>query len=929
MEWVLILGLVVWAVLLHTRVSGLEKRVAAQDILLKALRGAAPSAAGVTPAKATPAVAAAGPALREAAPAAERLAAARDLAMGVIVESTAPRRKAAPAPKDAPAPVARAAPGPRPDDQEGTIASWLSENGLAWVGGGALTLGGLLLVAYAAQRGFFTPGMRLAAAMALGFGLVGASEWIRRKGVGAGAQHRLAAAVTAGAGAATLYGAVLAAHAVYHYIDVPTATALLALVSLGLLGLSFLHGEPLGLLALGGGYAAPLIGLDPGWDQPILFAYLILVTVTGTAVSMRRDWTSAMTLAVAATGLWAVARAFSGDHIGPALLALTPAALALAWAASGRGRPARTDKGWVVSALAPLTSGFAMASIALLALWLTWPAGADLDVAAVAAVVLAAMAALAVRRRLAPGLLYAGAAASALIGFVLLLAHRFVLDGGWGSSMGSAATCVAVSLLAGAAGLFAVRRSEESNVVAVAAAVPPVVVIAALTAALPGDKIWTTALAATAAAALAGGAAYLSRSAKDVRRDLELGVWVAAAAMSLFIALQGGVHAHLLPIAYALAATGIALLARRLGWSATSGAAMAAGVLALAAMLSVAFATAVLEGDLSSMELAGVTVATAGLLAAGWTLVRRREDLLNAAEALGTAALVAGLIGAFWLLQQWSQGRGAPLDHLTEASLGTLLLLLAGLAVISPAGRGSGVIGRWRTHVFLIAGIAHAALFQVLSFNPLWDADSQARGWPIANTLLLAYLAPAAVLAFCRDPDPPGRRRLARTLCACRFRLRRSVAAHGDPPPVPRAGHGRRRPATSLERGRRLWARSPARGPGGAAVCGLARRARRPSAQPRPGPRPRPRRRLGQPRPFAIYLRRGGEPLVGADRGAAHAGSGRAAVRTLCGRRGGGGLARLAGRATGLDAAPVGRDGRRPGAALRADHALDPLVLPG
>ena len=146
--------------------------------------------------------------------------------------------------------------GPDPREQ---VAAWLSENGLAWMGGGVLALGGLFLVAYAAQRGFFTPAMRIAGAIVVGFVLLAVSEWLKRQADRYASGHRLAAAAAAGAGAATLYAAAWASYWLYDFIGLGLAGGLLGLISFGLLALSFRHGEPLAILAVGGALMAPAI----------------------------------------------------------------------------------------------------------------------------------------------------------------------------------------------------------------------------------------------------------------------------------------------------------------------------------------------------------------------------------------------------------------------------------------------------------------------------------------------------------------------------------------------------------------------------------------------------------------------------------------------------------------------------------------------
>ncbi|MEJ0066216.1 MAG: DUF2339 domain-containing protein [Caulobacteraceae bacterium] len=94
------------------------------------------------------------------------------------------------------------APPPRPSrpppastPSRATIERWLAEKGLAWIGGSALVIGGAFLVGYAAQRGFFTPQMRIIAAAALGLALLGVGELIRRRKLAGFGENRLAAGI--------------------------------------------------------------------------------------------------------------------------------------------------------------------------------------------------------------------------------------------------------------------------------------------------------------------------------------------------------------------------------------------------------------------------------------------------------------------------------------------------------------------------------------------------------------------------------------------------------------------------------------------------------------------------------------------------------------------------------------------------------------
>src|SRR6185312_3744474 len=132
------------------------------------------------------------------------LAKLQRLAAGLPPTPTTAPPAAAPAP-----PILRPASAPAPREPRiarGAIEAWLSERGLAWIGGSALVIGGAFLVGYAAQHGFFTPPLRIAAATLLWLLLVGAGEAIRRGRLAGFGGHKLAAGVCAGSGAAVLYG---------------------------------------------------------------------------------------------------------------------------------------------------------------------------------------------------------------------------------------------------------------------------------------------------------------------------------------------------------------------------------------------------------------------------------------------------------------------------------------------------------------------------------------------------------------------------------------------------------------------------------------------------------------------------------------------------------------------------------------------------
>src|SRR5579872_3104477 len=134
MVWLAVLALAIWVLVEHGRTTKLADEFAR---LRARLAGEAPT------------------------PTATRPAAPITTAQRVAPE---PALIAVPSPPPAP-PAQRPA---APAITRAAVETWLSEKGLAWIGGSALVIGGALLVGYAVRRGIFTPMLRLAAAAALG-----------------------------------------------------------------------------------------------------------------------------------------------------------------------------------------------------------------------------------------------------------------------------------------------------------------------------------------------------------------------------------------------------------------------------------------------------------------------------------------------------------------------------------------------------------------------------------------------------------------------------------------------------------------------------------------------------------------------------------------------------------------------------------------
>ncbi|WP_340644941.1 DUF2339 domain-containing protein [Phenylobacterium sp.] len=722
MEWVLILAVAAWLFVQGRELSSLKRRL---DVAERALdtrrREQLDEIVSVLP-EASPAERSPEPPKTAAAP----------------IPDALPARKLAQAAVSAPEVVARKSAKPRQ-----SAAAWLSENGLAWLGGGALALGGLFLVTYAVQRGVFTPQLRLIAAVVTGLAMIAASEAMRRLKRG----NALAAALAAGAGSATLYGAIWAAERLYGFIDLATAGPLLGLISAGLLGLAFRHGAPLALLAVAGGYGAPLI-TGGVWNAAPLVTYLAVILLAGHAVSALRRWGEVGLVTTAGAMIWVVVSAADWPGAPPAILVvLTPVAAATAgWWLSRRPREAAPSARPDIRD-PNLGAGITLAAASVLSLvvWNSFPASLPWLPALTAAILAALGAALAVRR-LAPPEVTAFPFAAAVLGVMIMragigpladvLTHHAQV---WTALLPVA--LIAAGLLAGVH-----AQTRAAGIAAAAGAVSAALCLAIGATGL--HLIWPT-LAWIAPAVgvvlVAFGATALARRSDAPNTDLSVALWIWSGAYVLIQALYQGLDPRGLPTAYGVMVLAVVLLHLRLGWRGLGAAAIAAVLAALAAVMGPDLAGKTLAAKLPAWMMALATAAPVGLvLAASWR-VRRREPGAPLADSLGTGALLIALTGAFVLLRVWSSEPQRGMDSLTEASLRTILLMASGLLSARVSTSGSW-LSRWRPHIFLAAGLLHAFVVQTLAINPLWGQVA-VQGPPILDGLMLAYLAPALLAA--------------------------------------------------------------------------------------------------------------------------------------------------------------------------------------
>ena len=162
------------------------------------------------------------------------------------------------------------------------------------VGGIALALGALLLVKYSIEQGFFGPGLRVASGLILGFGLIAAGEYLRRKERPAEqfSQTAPVPSVLTGAGTVALFGSLYAAHALYGFIGPGPTFILMGIVGLATMFAAALHGPALAGLGLIGALGAPLLvnSAEPNPWPAVPFVAVVCASAYGLARLRRWLW---------------------------------------------------------------------------------------------------------------------------------------------------------------------------------------------------------------------------------------------------------------------------------------------------------------------------------------------------------------------------------------------------------------------------------------------------------------------------------------------------------------------------------------------------------------------------------------------------------------------------------------------------------------
>jgi uncharacterized membrane protein len=623
---------------------------------------------------------------------------------------------------------------------------WLAEKGFAWLAGTALALGAIYLVSFAAQQRWFTPLVQLSLAVALSIVLLGVSEWARRASIARPPGHPLIAALLAGAGVVALYAAAWAAHGLHGFIGYGQAGALLALCALILIGLSFLHGQPLGVLAITAALFAPALAHAPLWPATALTLYISAVGAAGFALAAFRRWGWVALATITGLYFWFWA-AMAAEEIRRALALLSFAsfgAVALALRSPPLERSTETLAWQRIHALGP-TLGVAISSGLLIFVWAAIAPSISGRIAgpALISVFHVALAAYAVRGRVATPLALIVAIGGLVGGCMAYLQVRFYV-GPLGADFYPVVLTSALATVICAIGAHPHRRSRVGVAATGAIGAALLIMFASFTREdWNGLQAWAPLFAG--ALVLFAAAWRSTRDGATARTQRVIDFWAGAGAALVLLGVESAFPAEARSAAHAGAALLFAGAFAWRGWRVLRFAALAAAAVTLAHALSPSLIGATLAGDIPIWG-ALVILGAAAILLFGAAYFATAEPRSAYGEALSAAGVITLLIGVFLLLRWLAAGVGAPLDMLSESALRVIALMAAGHIMMARPGQQLGLIARWRGHALMGLGLLYTLLVPVLAINPWWGAPpAPVSGPPLLDSLTLAFAAPAAL----------------------------------------------------------------------------------------------------------------------------------------------------------------------------------------
>ncbi|MEQ1953032.1 DUF2339 domain-containing protein [Mesorhizobium yinganensis] len=683
---------------------------------------------------------------------------------------SASARAAGPSSEDAAGPTTEAG-GPRrtrpatPDLETALGTRWA-----VWVGGVALALGGIFLVRYSIEAGWFGPGTRLMLAGLFGLVLMAAGEFIRRTGFNMpvpGAAGAYIPAILTAVGAFTLFGTIYAAHGIYGFIGPAPAFVLLGIVGVATTALALVHGQVLAGVGLLGSFVTPVLVATESPNPWALFGYLAIVLVSSIAIARIRRWRFLASAAFFGTGFWCLAYMAGMTPVDLTIVLfinlVTLASLAILWPdndpdASGRA-------GYRAFPAAIPAFFVALAASALM----VDPIFQATHGIAAGTTLLVLMVALAAWRTEALPLLFGAGIAVSLVYLRIGFAGSFDFE-----MMGEPVSVEGFPLVSSvdvlfypgvllsavfiAAGVVRARRLAAMRRAAAAswasfAAIVPFVVVCSLWLALghPDVDLRYAVAALLLSAILAFGAETVARAEQTASSagGPAVSFLLAGAGAALIAAIHMGFGPALTTILVGASAMLPALATRWRAWPALgwlSVAAVAVVLVRAAIDPTIVGAAALGTTPVLNALLPGYGIPALAFAFSAWQLGRTTGG--RPRLAMQGAAIFFALLTIAMLVRHAMHGGILDTAEITlaEQAIYSLIALAAGGILISLDLRAPSSVLRYGSLAIGVLSVAMIVLQHFVLLNPLFT-DESTGAIPVFNLLFLAYLLPAIAAA--------------------------------------------------------------------------------------------------------------------------------------------------------------------------------------
>ncbi|MDX1677492.1 DUF2339 domain-containing protein [Arsukibacterium sp.] len=173
----------------------------------------------------------------------------------------------------------------KPPLAEFNFEAFIKANGLLWLGGIVLAIGGIFLARYSIEAGLLPPAVRLMIGGVFGVFLVVAAEFLSRHRARFNIYSPYVCASLASGGVITCYAIVMVAFDYYAFISPQLAFALLAAVSLSSTALSIRFGPLLAWIGVIGAYIVPALVSTGSNNVGALLLYTAFVSVSAVWIS--------------------------------------------------------------------------------------------------------------------------------------------------------------------------------------------------------------------------------------------------------------------------------------------------------------------------------------------------------------------------------------------------------------------------------------------------------------------------------------------------------------------------------------------------------------------------------------------------------------------------------------------------------------------